>query len=382
MGDPLGRRREGRRAAAGGRADRVRPARLRRAPLRGVPALPGVRRGDVGAELRGDLRRAAPAAAEGVAAEPAGQPVPPPPGGARRGLPRGRRLGTPAVVRGERRTAGRPARRMDAAAAGRLVGAVPLAHRRGGGVAYPRGGRDVRHDPADALRGERTRRAGPARPPDHREDGQERRRRHLHPRARRGGRHPQRLDRRPAGPRPVPGRRERPARPRLPQPAAAARRQRPGPRHHRRHLLHRGVGSARPRARPTPEPRGLHERGPEVLPGAAGTHRRRSGAGHAAVLRRRARLGDLHQRRPRPAAVGRAVGGGTGPRRGRGRTGGVQQPAPGEGVPRLGPRHDHRAQPVRGRPRLRGARGQGRVRRPGGDRRNVRPTPSPAGSPA
>ena len=79
-------------------------------------------------------------------------------------------------------------------------------------------------------------------------------------------------------------------------------------------------------------------------------------AGDAAVLRRRARLGDLHQRRPRPAAVGRAVGGGTGPRRGRGRPGGVQQPAPGEGVPRLGPRHDHRAQPVRGRARLRGAR--------------------------
>ena len=37
----------------------------------------GLRRGDLGAELRGDLRRAAPAAAEGVAAEPAGQPVPP-----------------------------------------------------------------------------------------------------------------------------------------------------------------------------------------------------------------------------------------------------------------------------------------------------------------
>ena len=33
------------------------------------------------------------------------------PGGARRGLPRGRRLGAPALVRGERRSAGRPARR-------------------------------------------------------------------------------------------------------------------------------------------------------------------------------------------------------------------------------------------------------------------------------
>ena len=38
------------------------------------------------------------------------------PGGARRGLPRGRRLGAPALVRGERRPAGRPARRVDAAA--------------------------------------------------------------------------------------------------------------------------------------------------------------------------------------------------------------------------------------------------------------------------
>ena len=88
--------------------------------------------------------------------------------------------------------------------------------------------RDVRHDPAQAPRGERPRRAGPARPPDHREDGQERRRRHLHPRARRGGRHPQRLDRRPAGPRPVPGRRERSTGPRPPRtgscrPTAASR---------------------------------------------------------------------------------------------------------------------------------------------------------------
>ena len=258
VGDPLGRRRQGRRAAAGGRPDRVRPARLRRAPLRGVPALHRLRRGDLGAELRRDLRRAAPAAAEGVAAEPAGQPVPPAPGGARRGLPRGRRLGAPALVRGERRPAGRPARRVDAAAARRLVRAVPLADRGGGGVAHPRGRRDVRHDPAQAPRGERPRRAGPARPPDHREDGQERRRRHLHPRARRGRRHPQRLDRRPAGPRPVPGRRERSTGSRPPEPAAAVRRQRPGPRHHRRHLLHRGVGATRPRARAAPEPRRLH----------------------------------------------------------------------------------------------------------------------------
>ena len=127
------------------------------------------------------------------------------------------------------------------------------------------------------------------------------------------------------------------------------------------------IGVWGPLARDLVQPlsrRGLQQRGPEVLPGAASAHRRRAGPGDAPVLRRRARLGDLHQRRPRPAVVGRAVGGGTGPRRDRGRTGGVQQPAPGEGVPRLGPRHDHRAQPVRGRARLRGACGQGRVRRP------------------
>ena len=317
----------------------------------------GVRRGDLGAELRGDLRRAAPAAAEGVAAEPAGQPVP---RAARRSSARSSSRAPAGSARsGTRRTPHcwptcPPSGRRRSGTPGRAQFHSP--DRRGGGVAHPRGGRDVRHDPAQAPRGERARRARPARPPDHREDGQERRRRHLHPRARRGGRHPQRLDRRPAGPRPVPGRRQRSARPRLPQSAAAVRRQRPGPRHHRRHLLHRGVGAAGPRARPAPEPRGLLERGPEVLPGAAGAHRRRAGAGDAAVLRRRARLGDLHQRRPRPAAVGRAVGGGTGPRRGRGRPGGVQQPAPGEGVPGLGPRHDHRAQPVRGRARLRGAR--------------------------
>ena len=73
-----------------------------------------------------------------VAARPAGQPVPPPPGEARCGLPRGGRLGTPAVVRGERRPAARPARRVDTTATARLVRAVPLADRRGGGVAHPR----------------------------------------------------------------------------------------------------------------------------------------------------------------------------------------------------------------------------------------------------
>ena len=82
-------------------------------------------------------------------------------------------LGAAALVRGQRPAAGRPARRMDPAGARPLVRAVPLADRGRRGVAHPRGRRPVRHDPAEALRGQRARRARRARPPDHREDGQE-----------------------------------------------------------------------------------------------------------------------------------------------------------------------------------------------------------------
>ena len=73
--------------------------------------------------------------------------------------------------------------------------------------------------------------------------------------------------------------------------------------------------------------------GPEVLPCGRGLHRHRPGHRAAPVLRRRARLGALHHGRPRPAAVGPAVGGRPGARRHRRRPRRLQQPAAGEGLP-------------------------------------------------
>ena len=84
----------------------------------------------------------------------------------------------------------------------------------------------------------------------------------------------------------------------------------------------------------------------QVLPLQAGADRRRPGHRDAAVVRRRTRLGALHHRRPRAAAVGRAVGRGAAPRHHRRGPGRVQQPADGEGLPLVGHRYDHRAQPV------------------------------------
>ncbi len=93
----------------------------------------------------------------------------------------------------------------------------------------------------------------------------------------------------------------------------------------------------------------------------------------------RARLGALHDRRPRPGAVGPAVGGRAGARRRRRRAQRLQQPPAGEGLPALGHRHDRRARPVRGRARLRRAPSQGRVRRPGRDRGPLAGDRRPAG---
>ena len=95
---------------------------------------------------------------------------------------------------------------------------------------------------------------------------------------------------------------------------------------------------------------------------------RHPGPRAAAVVRRRARVRDLHDRRPRPGAVGPAVAGRAGARRRRRRPQRLQQPAAGEGLPALRHRHDLRARPVRGRARLRRPPGQGRVRRPRSDR--------------
>ena len=132
----------------------------------------------------------------------------------------------------------------------------PIAGGRGPG--HPRPGRAVRHDPAQAPRGHRARRAGPAQRPDHQRPRQAGRLGHLHAAAGRARRRPQRPDRGPAGRADLPGRRQRPPRPR---PGCCAR---AGPdvhdhRHHRRHLLHRAVGAAgarraAPRSPPTTSP--------------------------------------------------------------------------------------------------------------------------------
>ena len=212
-----------------------------------------------------------------VPAQPAGQPLPRPAAGARRRLPRGRRLGAAALVRGQRRAGGRAAPGVDPAGAGRLDRAVPLADRGGRGVAHPDGGGDVRHDPAQAARGQRPRRARPAAAADHRARWTSRVGSVTYTLAldEAGG---VRSDLTVArlGDRPVPGRRQRRPRPRLPPAAGARRRQRADPRHHRRHLLHRAVGSAGPRPRPAAQLRRLLQRRAEVLPRQAGPHRRQS----------------------------------------------------------------------------------------------------------
>ncbi len=62
----------------------------------------------------------------------------------------------------------------------RLGSDVPLADRRGRSLAHPDRGGHVRHDPAQAARDLRPRRAGPAGAADHRQDGQVDRLGHLH----------------------------------------------------------------------------------------------------------------------------------------------------------------------------------------------------------
>ena len=137
---------------------------------------------------------------QGVPPRSAGQPVPRPADRARRLLPRGERLGAAALVRGQRRPAGRAADRVAAARAGGVGGQVLLADRRGRGVedAYRRG--DVRHDPAEADRDHRSRGGRAARA---RHDGQRRaqaRRGDVLPDAGRRRRHPLATSRWPGSP--------------------------------------------------------------------------------------------------------------------------------------------------------------------------------------
>ena len=114
LGHPLGRHRPRGRGGPDHRPVPDRPRRVRGVPIRGRPVRALLRRGDLAAELRGDLRHPAPAAAEGVSPRPAGQPVPRPAARAGRLLPRRRSVGAAVLVRVERRPARRAARRVAA----------------------------------------------------------------------------------------------------------------------------------------------------------------------------------------------------------------------------------------------------------------------------
>ena len=94
VGDPFRRCRPGGGAVADRRPLRDRSARLRRAPLRGGPARPRLRQRNLSTELRRDLRHPAPLAAQGISAQPTGQPVPCPAARTRRNVPRERTGGS------------------------------------------------------------------------------------------------------------------------------------------------------------------------------------------------------------------------------------------------------------------------------------------------
>ena len=244
MGDALGRCRARRRRMAGRRCVVPRRPRMRREPLRGSPARPAVRPRSWCPELRRGLRRHPPAPADGGAATAADESVLRARAGARSVVPRGFRLGTPAVVRGERRAAG-AVRRADPGA-WRLGGALLVADRGRRGARDQGRGRAVRHDVAEAHRGARP---GCTRVPPAADDEQPRPtrgKRRVHAPARGARRHPQRPHDRPPRNRPVPGRRERPAGPRLVRAARPDGRIGGDQRRDRRHVLHRAVGAACP----------------------------------------------------------------------------------------------------------------------------------------
>ena len=270
-------------------------------------------------------------------------------------LPGGRRLGAAALVRGERpaRRRARPAPR-----AGRLVGPLLVADRGGRGEGDPREGRALRHDPAAPAGGHRPRR--PRLPARHD---------HQQPRARSPARSPT----------PCCWTRPAASAPTSPSRGSAPTASRSGanspadldwlPRHAPEGVQIRDITSgtccigvwgplARDLVQPLTRDDFSHEgfgyfRAKETYLGHVPV------TAHAAELRRRAGLGALHHRRPGAPALGHALGGGPGARRDRGRALRLQQPAAGEGLPRLGHRHDRRARPVRGGGRLRRPPGQG-----------------------
>ena len=111
--------------------------------------------------------------------------------------------------------------------------------------------------------------------------------------------------------------------------------------------------------------------------------RRRSGAGAAGHLRRRARLGDLLPDRVRARALADALGGRRAARDRRRRLPRDRLDAAREGLPRLGRRHHARRDALRGRGRLlRQARQGGRLHRPRGAARGEGGRPADAASAA
>ena len=175
LGDPLRRRRQG-----GGRSCWSTAAR--EIDLHGcdvhrfeeVQLAAGLRRGDLAAELRRDLRHPAP-----VAAQESPRNLRVSPFHARQRelgavFLEGARLGAAALVRGQRRTGRASCRRNGSrrpGTPGRAKFHSPIAAAEAWKTRH-RGG-DVRHDPAQAARGQRARRARPAAAADHRQDGQD-----------------------------------------------------------------------------------------------------------------------------------------------------------------------------------------------------------------
>ena len=95
--------------------------------------------------------------------------------------------------------------------------------------------------------------------------------------------------------------------------------------------------------------RRLVDRGVPVPRGPPGRPRRRRRARHPDHLPRRARLGALRPGRPGARGVGCRARGGRGARHPPGRPAGPVEPADGEGLPRLRPRHRQHRRRVRGR---------------------------------
>ncbi len=192
-------------------------------------------------------------------------------------------------------------------------GEVPLPDRGRRGVEDPHRGRDVRHDAADPHRGRRAGRGRVPRPADHRDDGQVGRVGDLHARPRRRRRRTQRPHRRAPRRGALPGRRERHARRRPPAPRGGA-----SPGVGRGSVTVRDVtggtcciGVWGPLARDLVAPLTpgrLLPRGAALLPLPPGGDRRHPGRRDAGLLRRRARLGDLHRARSTASGSGTCCG--------------------------------------------------------------------------